>query len=71
MFTNEEAAPDGAMPSAANSLRRRRDRLAALQTTINAQDYSLQQVQRARLLRSCRNIGTGCALGLRITPVGN
>lgn len=43
MFTNEEAAPDGAMPSAANSLRRRRDRLAALQTMINAQERDERQ----------------------------
>jgi uncharacterized protein (TIGR02678 family) len=43
MFTNEEAAPDCEMPSAANSLRRRRDRLAALQTTINAQERDERQ----------------------------
>ena len=42
MFTKEDASPDCSTPSLANASRRR-DRLAALQTTINAQERDERQ----------------------------
>lgn len=43
MSANEIPAPDRSTPSAVNVLRRRRDRLAELQTTINAQERDERQ----------------------------
>src|SRR5438105_1045643 len=43
MFTKEQAIPDRSTASFANASRRRRDRLAALQTTINAQERDERQ----------------------------
>ena len=43
MFTKEEATPNRSTASFANASRRRRDRLAALQTTINAQERDERQ----------------------------
>ena len=83
MFSNEPIGDHSPSPSAA--WRRRRDRLAALESSINAQERDERQRAVRALLRQpllapdgggslypcAEHLAIGCAHGSRITPAGN